>query len=71
MTYARWADVLINYESFTRLGVGGGGLSCLEWGMARGGEEKTTFGGSERAAATLDRPLLASTWEVDGAEACE
>ena len=46
MTYALWTDVLINYESFTRLW--GGGFHA--WSRERpeeGKGKKKTFGGLE------------------------
>lgn len=71
MTYALQADVLINYASFTRFQTRERGFSCLEPRMARGGRRKVLEDQSSllgRAAAILSRPLLASTWEVDGTE---
>lgn len=68
MTYALWAHVLINYVSFTHFQTRERRLSCLELRMARGGERKLLENQCSlpgRAAATLDRPLQASTWELD------
>lgn len=71
MTYALRADGLINYASFTRFQTRERGLSCLEPRIARGGRRKALEDQGSllgRTAATLNRPLLASTWEVDGTE---
>lgn len=68
------ADVLINYMSFTHFQTRERGLSCLEPKIARGREGQLLEDQGflpERAAATLDRPLPASMWALDRAEACE
>lgn len=68
MTYALGADVLINYASFTHFLPRERRLSCLEPRMARGGERKLLedqYSLQGRTAATLDRPLQASMWELD------
>ena len=71
MTYALQADVLINYASFTRFQTRERGLSCLEPRVARGRRRKVLEDQCSllgRVAATLNWPLLASTWQVDGTE---
>ena len=69
MTYALWTDVLINYESFTRLW--GGGFHAWSRERPEEGKGKKNFWRVRVSCSHTGQAPPGLHVKVDGAEACE